>query len=71
MLRAGLGRLGLTPDDALYVGDMTVDIQTARAAGVRVWVVPSGSDDRSALEAGRPDRLLDTFADLVPALAGA
>jgi phosphoglycolate phosphatase len=70
MLRAGLGRLGVRPEDALYVGDMTVDIQTARAAGVRVWVVPTGSDDRAALEAGRPDRLLDTFADLVPALAG-
>ena len=70
MLRAGLGRLGVRAEDALYVGDMTVDIQTARAAGVRVWVVPTGSDDRAALEAARPDRLLATFADLVPALTG-
>jgi phosphoglycolate phosphatase len=70
MLRAGLQRLNVEPAEALYVGDMTVDIQTARAAGVRVWVVPTGSDDRAALLAARPDRLLDTFADLVPGLTG-
>jgi phosphoglycolate phosphatase len=70
MLRAGLRRLGVAAEDALYVGDMTVDVQTARAAGVRVWVVPTGSDDRAALEAARPDRLLAGFADLVPGLAG-
>src|SRR5205085_10379060 len=63
MLRVGLQRLGVASADALYVGDMTVDIQTARAAGVRVWVVPTGSDDRAALRAARPDRLLDDFAD--------
>jgi len=69
MLRAGLRRLGVAPDEALYVGDMTVDIQTARAAGVPVWVVPTGSDDRAALRAAGPDRLLDRFADLAAALA--
>lgn len=71
MLRAGLERLGVAPADALYVGDMTVDIQTARAAGVRVWVVPTGSDDRATLRAARPDRLLDGFTDLVAGLAEA
>jgi phosphoglycolate phosphatase len=71
MLRVGLERLGVAPADALYVGDMTVDIQTARAAGVRAWVVPTGSDDRAALRAAHPDRLLDRFADLVPGLAEA
>jgi phosphoglycolate phosphatase len=69
MLQTGLQRLHVTPAEALYVGDMTVDIQTARAAGVRVWVVPTGSDTRAALEAGHPDRLLGTFADLAVALA--
>jgi 2-phosphoglycolate phosphatase len=71
MLCAGLKRLDVTPAEALYVGDMTVDVQTARAAGVRVWVVPTGSDDRAALRAAGPDRLLDRFADLVPGLAQA
>jgi HAD superfamily hydrolase (TIGR01509 family) len=71
MLLAGLARLGVAADDAVYVGDMTVDIQTARAAGVRVWVVPTGSDDRAALEAARPDRLLFGLAELPALTSGA
>ncbi len=61
MLLAGLRRLEVAADEALYVGDMTVDIETARAAGVRVWVVPTGSDSRAALEAAEPDRILDSL----------
>lgn len=59
MLLAGLGRLGLKAAEALYVGDMVVDIRTARAAGTSVWVVPTGSDVRGDLEAAGPDRLFD------------
>lgn len=65
MLRAALERLMLPADRVLYIGDMTVDIETARAAGVAVWVVPTGSDTRAALEAARPDRILDGLADLI------
>jgi 2-phosphoglycolate phosphatase len=64
MLLLALERLSVPAASALYVGDMTVDIQTARAAGVTVWVVPTGSDDRSTLEQAGPDRLLEGFADL-------
>ena len=67
MLLAGLQRLGVRAEEALYVGDMTVDIATARAAGMRVWVVPTGSDERATLTAAHPDRLLDSLAEL-PAL---
>jgi phosphoglycolate phosphatase len=69
MVRAALDRLGFGPAEALYVGDMAVDVETARAAGVRVWVVPTGSDVRATLEAARPDRLLDALheiPDLLP-----
>jgi phosphoglycolate phosphatase-like HAD superfamily hydrolase len=41
-----------------------VAVQTARAAGVRVWVVPTGSDDRAALEQAGPDRLLQDLEEL-------
>jgi 2-phosphoglycolate phosphatase len=64
MLREALVLLQVEPSAALYVGDMTVDIDTARAAGVRVWVVPTGSDDRASLEQARPDRLLRDLAEL-------
>jgi phosphoglycolate phosphatase len=64
MLLAALKLLLVAPAEALYVGDMVVDIQTARAAGVRVWVIPTGSDERSTLEAAQPDRILRSFAEL-------
>jgi phosphoglycolate phosphatase len=64
MLLTALTRLRVPAGEALYVGDMVVDVETGRAAGVRVWVVPTGSDDRATLEAARPDRLLENLAGL-------
>lgn len=70
MLTMALERLHVSPAEALYVGDMVVDIETARGAGVRVWVVATGSNDRATLEAGRPDRLLESLRELPALLAG-
>jgi phosphoglycolate phosphatase len=70
MLRAALSRLAVPAAEALYVGDMTVDVQTARAAGVRVWVVATGSDEAETLARANPDRLLKDLHEL-PALLGA
>jgi len=64
MLLAALQQLSVTARQALYIGDMTVDIATARAAGLDVWVVPTGSDARATLLQGQPDRLLENLADL-------
>lgn len=64
MLLAALERLRVPAAEALYVGDMVVDIETARAAGVRVWAVPTGSEALAALEAARPDRLLRDLTEL-------
>jgi phosphoglycolate phosphatase len=64
MLVAALARLHVRPDEALYVGDMVVDIQTARAAGVRVWIVPTGSDDRATVAAAHPDQILTDLVQL-------
>jgi phosphoglycolate phosphatase len=61
MLQTALQRLKVPAGQALYVGDMTVDIETARAAGVAVWSVATGSNDRATLAAANPDRL---FGDL-------
>jgi 2-phosphoglycolate phosphatase len=70
MLIAAGERLGLDRDRLLYVGDMRVDLQTARAAGVRVWLVPTGSDSRADLIASGPDRLIDRIADIPDLLTG-
>jgi phosphoglycolate phosphatase len=67
MLLLALQRLEVQAADALFIGDMTVDIATARAAGVRVWIVPTGSDAVDDLRAAAPDRLLNGLADLATA----
>jgi 2-phosphoglycolate phosphatase len=68
MLVQALHRLQVSKDESLYVGDMSVDILTARAAGVTVWVVPTGSENREVLEAARPDRLFSDLGELEEAL---
>jgi phosphoglycolate phosphatase len=69
MLRAALARLDVPAKQTLYIGDMVVDIRTARSAGVSVWVVPTGSEDIEALRRARPDRLLRDLDELRELLA--
>jgi phosphoglycolate phosphatase len=64
MLKKALRHLVVSGQEALYIGDMVVDIETARGAGTAVWVVPTGSNDRGTLEAAKPDRILDSLAEL-------
>ena len=64
MLVRSMERLAVARDEVLYVGDTTVDIQTARAAGVTVWVLPTGSEPRHVLEQARPDRLVESLHDM-------
>jgi phosphoglycolate phosphatase-like HAD superfamily hydrolase len=68
MLQLALARLGVRAEQALYVGDMAVDIQAARSAGISVWVVPTGSDSEAALQEARPDRLLPDLTELAEML---
>jgi len=68
MLLAALERLSIQADEALYIGDMTVDVQTARAAGVRVWIVATGSDSAEAVAASQPDRLFSSLTEVQSAL---
>lgn len=56
------------PSETLVVGDMRVDIDMARGAGVAVWAVATGSESREELERARPDRILDSLAEMLPLL---
>jgi phosphoglycolate phosphatase len=69
MLLEALGRLKVAAADALYVGDMAVDIRTARAAGVRVFVVCTGSDSAETLTAAVPDGIFCGLPELARAVA--
>ena len=59
MLLAALECTVRLADQAIYIGDMTVDIATARGAGVPIWIVCTGAQSRDVLEAERPDALFD------------
>ena len=52
-------------DQAVFVGDMPIDITAARNSGLAAAVVPTGSASTDALKAAHPDHYLDRLADLV------
>lgn len=67
IVREILTHCGVGADEALYVGDSGIDIETARAAGVRSVGVTWGFRARAELEAAGADHLVDR-ADAVVAL---
>jgi phosphoglycolate phosphatase len=68
MLHLALEQMNIPISEALYIGDMTIDIQTARNANLPVWVVPTGSDDLETLVNAKPDRILKEMSELLPVL---
>lgn len=62
--------LGVDPSEAVYVGDATVDILAARAAGMAAVAVTWGAGERAALEATDPDLVVDRVGDLTAYLMG-
>ena len=70
MLLEAARRLGASPAECVYVGDMTVDVEAGRAAGMPAFLVPGGAGDPAEALAAGPDRVLTVFADLLPLLPG-
>ena len=68
MVHRLLEDLGLGRAEAVYVGDMGVDVETCRNAGLPCWLVPTGSCSRDELANAGGDRLLDRFEDLLELL---
>lgn len=62
---AALERLGVRPDQALFVGDSPHDMASGRAAGTRTAAALWGPFPRAALLAEHPDALLDRPADVL------
>ena len=75
MLREGCARLGSTPTETLYVGDMPLDVESAARAGMPHLLVPTGAaapDELARVPGARLARdLLDVAARVeVPAPPG-
>lgn len=62
--------LGVEPEECVYVGDATVDVLAARAAGMAAVAVTWGAGERADLVATGPDAVLDTVPDLAAYLLG-
>ena len=63
-----LRRLDVPPSEALVVGDMPVDIEMGRAAGVRTCGVLWGNASREQLEASGTDSIATTMDDILAAM---
>jgi phosphoglycolate phosphatase len=59
---------GVVSSQAAHVGDSSIDVDTARRAGVAAWAVPYGYNGGQPIESTRPDGLfasIDHIADHV------
>jgi 2-phosphoglycolate phosphatase len=70
MVLKALEKLGVPKAEALYVGDMEVDIQTGRRAGVETWVMPTGSNDEATLRAAHASRLFPGMNEVIAEVMG-
>lgn len=63
-LRHVLERLGVPAARAAHVGDSTIDIECARAAGAAGWAVTWGYGGLDALAAAGAQRIFSSFEDI-------
>jgi phosphoglycolate phosphatase len=54
----------LSKDRVILVGDMTVDIETGKNAGIKTCAVTYGFDEKSKLEKLKPDLIVDDLRKL-------
>ncbi len=66
MALAALEAMGSPPEETLFVGDMPIDLLTARGAGMRCALIPTGSSSREELEASNPDFFITSLSALLP-----
>jgi len=68
MIFVAANKLGIGIHDALYVGDMVVDITAGRAASCVTWIVGTGSDSLETLVSARPDAVFSDLRDMLSRL---
>lgn len=58
-------KMGVVKEETLYVGDMTLDSETAQNAGIRLALIATGGHDKQELQEIQPDYLLERLGDLI------
>ncbi|AOW14504.1 phosphoglycolate phosphatase [Hydrogenophaga crassostreae] len=69
-IEACLKQFATARERALFVGDSSIDVATARAGGIAVWAVPYGYNMGEPIEACQPDRVIPDFSVLTRLLTG-
>jgi phosphoglycolate phosphatase len=64
-----LRAFGVAASRALFVGDSSIDVATARNAGVAVWALTHGYNMGEPVAASHPDRVLDSLAGVLEGAA--
>ena len=62
---------GVPTERALFVGDSSIDVATARNAGIAVWMLPYGYNMGQPIEACHPDRVIPDLSALLEGWAAA
>jgi phosphoglycolate phosphatase len=68
ILNHTLSYFKLKPEQALYVGDMTIDIETGNAANVKTIAVTTGSSYRQEIEDLKPFRIIERVDQVLDVL---
>jgi len=68
ILRKIMQRFFCGAQETLYVGDMAIDAQAGRRAGVKTIIVLTGSSTRQEIKKERPCRIIRAVADLLKIL---
>lgn len=61
-------RMGINPEDAVYIGDSEVDVKTAQAAGMRLVAVTWGFRSREMLAKTGAKEMIDAPRELIEKL---
>ncbi|MDO5524214.1 MAG: HAD-IA family hydrolase [Bacteroidia bacterium] len=65
VIRSMLKKEVISPDNVIYVGDETRDVEASKKAGIPVVAVPWGFSSRQLLEAAKPNEIADEPASLL------
>ncbi len=65
LLNKIIRRLEIKKNEAVYVGDMVVDVRAGRNAGIKTVAITSGSSTRAELKRAGPFRIISRLSELL------
>ena len=57
-------KLNIPPEETVYVGDMALDAETGRKAGVKTIIVLTGSSNREEVIVENPFKIINQISEI-------